>query len=109
MNKCQFYTTNYKYILKGLPQIPIDEIVLEPFVGYGHLLNLIQNKKVECYDIDDCGFNNVINMGFNPKKRDTLKDIPIYKNKYILTNPPFLARNKSNNKLYYNLHSQDDL
>jgi hypothetical protein len=49
----QYYTTNYKYILKGL-KIPSNiKKVIEPFAGKGDLLNFIpKNIKIECYDLE---------------------------------------------------------
>lgn len=89
----QFYTKNYEYILQNL-EIPSHvKTIVEPFAGRGDLLKFIENKDdyiIEAYDID-------------PKKsfiikRDTIKEPPDYKNKFVLTNPPYLARNKSSNK-----------
>ena len=100
----QFYTTNYDYILQSCT-IPnnVNEII-EPFAGNGDLLNFINNKKkytIEAYDIDP-------KKSFI-KKRDTLKNPPDYTNKFILTNPPYLARNKNKNKEIYNLYNCNDL
>lgn len=103
----QFYTTNYQYILHGfhIPQ-HITHIV-EPFAGNGDLLPFINNHphsqqiNIECYDID-------------PKKdsiiqRDTIKNPPNYNNKYIITNPPYLARNKSKDKTLFDKYNVNDL
>ena len=105
----QFYTTNYTYILQNFnisflrkKEIPI---IIEPFTGKGDLINFLQYqvKKLlprkinllnyELYDIDP-KFKNTI-------KRDTLIKPPVYKNKFVITNPPYLARNKSTNKSIY--------
>ena len=97
----QFYTTRYKYILQNL-QIPDDiNTVIEPFAGKGDLLKFVDGKTTECYDID-------------PKKegvvqRDTLADPPDYNNKFVLTNPPYLARNKSSDKTIFDKCNQNDL
>jgi hypothetical protein len=100
----QFYTTNYEYILSNM-EIPEGvETIIEPFVGNGDLLNFIKNKSkynIEIYDIDPKYINTI--------KRDTLKDPPIYTNKFILTNPPYLARNKSKNKELYDIYKCNDL
>ena len=100
----QFYTTNYEYILKNM-QIP-DNIttIIEPFVGCGDLLSFIKNKQqyhIEIYDIDP-KYENTI-------KQDTLKNPPQYKDKFVLTNPPYLARNKSKNKEIYDKYDCNDL
>jgi hypothetical protein len=100
----QFYTTNYEYILQEM-KIPNDvKNIIEPFCGNGDLLNFISDKdkyKLECYDID-------------PKqkyitKKDTIKNPPEYKNKFIITNPPYLSRNKSDCKELYDKYKVNDL
>ncbi len=99
----QFYTTNYKYILSDL-YVP-DNItnIIEPFCGNGDLLNFINKEKyiIECYDIE-------------PKhtyiiKRDTIKNPPNYSNTFIITNPPYLSRNKSKNKELFDKNDVNDL
>ena len=99
----QFYTTHQEYILQGM-KIP-DNIknIIEPFTGNADLLTFIEkdkNKyKIECYDID-------------PKKdfiikQDTIKNPPSYKDKYLITNPPYLARNKSKDTKQNKRHNQE--
>lgn len=99
----QFYTTNYEYILQGF-YIP-DNInnIIEPFAGNGDLINFINDNKyiIECYDIE-------------PKKdyiikRDTLMNPPNYNNKFLITNPPYLARNKCDDKSLFNKYDVNDL
>jgi len=100
----QFYTKNYNYILNNF-DIPADiSTIVEPFAGEGDLLNFIKEKEkytIECYDLD-------------PKheyilQRDSLDNPPLYDNKFILTNPPYLARNKNNNKYLYDKYDCNDL
>lgn len=100
----QFYTTNYNYILSNM-EIPSGvKTIIEPFVGNGDLLKFIKKKsnyKLELYDID-------------PKiksalKRDTLSNPPNYSGKFILTNPPYLARNKSKKKDIFEKYKCNDL
>jgi len=99
----QYYTTNYKYILQDFIIPTYVSNIIEPFAGNGDLLNFINKDKyqLECYDID-------------PKqpyitKRDTILNPPIYNGKYIITNPPYLARNKSKNKEYFDKYNVNDL
>jgi hypothetical protein len=104
-NKGQFYTVNVNYILEGFN--PPTTNVIEPFAGKGDLLkwvesfNHAQKLAIEKYDIDpkcdDC------------MKRDTLLDPPNYTNKFVLTNPPYLARNKSSDKTIFNKYNTNDL
>jgi len=99
----QFYTTNYKYILTDLEVPKNVKKIIEPFCGNGDLLNFIDKKKYicECYDID-------------PKhkyisKRDTIKNPPNYLNSFIITNPPYLSRNKSKQKELFDDNDVNDL
>lgn len=99
----QFYTTNYEYILQNL-NIPKNvKNIIEPFAGNGELLNFIDKSKynIDCYDIEPK--QNYI------KKRDTLLNPPNYKNTFILTNPPYLARNKCKDKNIFNKYQVNDL
>ena len=100
----QFYTTNYEYILSNM-EIPENvKTIIEPFVGNGDLLNFIKDRNkynIEIYDIDP-KYNSAIKM-------DTLKNPPCYTDKFILTNPPYLARNKSKNKELYDKYNCNDL
>lgn len=96
----QFYTKKSKYIIGNLIE-DLDKSlkVVEPFCGEGDLL--IFENEFEIYDID-------------PKiegceKRDTLSNAPDYKNKLVVTNPPFLARNKNKDKTLYDLYEVNDL
>lgn len=102
-------TTNYDYILKDF-EIPsnVNEII-EPFCGNGDLLKYLNNnfKKnnynytVSHYDIDPKLKDTV--------KRDTLNTPLNYTNKFVITNPPYLARNKCKNKSIYDKYSTNDL
>jgi|TARA_R110002074_G_scaffold191171_1_gene357229 hypothetical protein len=99
----QFFTTNYTYILQNF-NIPNNvESIVEPFAGNGDLLNFIDKDKydISCFDID-------------PKQsyitqRDTLMDPPDITNKFVITNPPYLARNKSEDKTVFNHYKTNDL
>ena len=110
----QFYTTNYKHILQNLTIPESETCIIEPFAGAGHLLNFLDDSKwsnsnsnsnskytIEAYDIDPKNDNIV--------KRDTLNSPPEYSNKFVLTNPPYLARNKSNTKSLFDKYKTNDL
>jgi hypothetical protein len=97
----QFYTTNYSYILQGMFIPENISNIIEPFAGEGHLLPFIKKDNIECYDIE-------------PKKdfiikKDTIKYPPNYNDKFIITNPPYLARNKSQNKEMFDKYGVNDL
>lgn len=100
----QFFTTNYQYILQNL-YIP-DNItqIVEPFAGNRDLLSFIEDKDkyvIECYDIDPK--NDFVT------ERDTLDNPPDYDGKFVLTNPPYLARNKSKSKELFDKYNVNDL
>ncbi len=104
-NLGQFFTTNYEYILQGF-KVPRDtKTVIEPFTGNGDLLkfsDLAQFcQQIECYDIEPRNSSVV--------QRDTLKNPPLYNNKFVITNPPYLARNKAACKDIYDKYNVNDL
>ncbi len=101
----QFYTTNYKYILQRL-SIPSNiKNIIEPFAGKKDLLkkfNTVDRKlTIKYYDIDPKEKDII--------KKDTLLTPPNYENKFIITNPPYLARNKSKDKTLFNKYGVNDL
>jgi site-specific DNA-adenine methylase len=101
---CQFYTTRYEYIFQNMKIPENAHTIIEPFVGNGDLLNFIKNRKkykIEMYDIDPKMDETV--------KRDTLLEPPNYDDKFFLTNPPYLARNKNKNKSIYDKYNCNDL
>ena len=63
--------------------------------------DLLIDRNIVCYDIDPKDKNTI--------KQDTILNPPIYNNSFILTNPPYLARNKSNNKEKFNKYNVNDL
>ena len=100
----QFYTTNYEYILQNMSIPENIKTIIEPFVGNGDLLNFIKNKErydIEMYDIDPKISDTIC--------QDTIKMPPNFNNKFILTNPPYLARNKNADKELYDLYNANDL
>ena len=95
----QFYTTNCDYILKGI-EIPVGTKLIEPFVGQGDLVRWSSRDEWEVYDIDPkC----------KAETRDTLLNPPSYEGKFVITNPPFLARNKSKDKKIFDKYKVRDL
>lgn len=98
----QFYTTKATYIIGNLlNDIPNNVDIIEPFVGNGDLLIFDNYSSLEMYDIDP-------KMG-NTIKQDTLLNPPIYDNKYVITNPPYLYRNKAKDKTIYDKYDTTDL
>lgn len=99
----QFYTKNSEYITQGLLTIfPSGATIVDMFAGEMDLLRLVIDKHpVEAYDIDPRS-EQVI-------RRDTLMNPPDYGIKWVMTNPPYLARNKNKDKKIYQKWRSDDL
>jgi len=104
-NRGQFYTTNSSYILEGLSIPENTKKIIEPFAGKGDLVEWIRTQgfkgEIKSYDIEPKEEKIV--------QRDTLKNPPDYKGNFVITNPPYLARNKSSNKDIYDKYSVNDL
>lgn len=102
LEKTIHYTTESELICGNLiGYIPPTASLIEPFVGGGDLVQLFPNHNWETYDIDTS--TNAQNY------QDTLNNPPCYKNKWVITNPPFLAKNKASNKAIFDLYGVDDL
>ena len=99
----QFYTTKYAHIFQGL-DIPKGSVVIEPFSGTGQLCAWAATKgffNIESYDLDP--------KTTMAKKRDSILDPPDYEDKFVVTNPPFLALNKTENKEPFEKWGTNDL
>lgn len=100
----QFFTTNSTYILSNLlDTLPPNVSIIDPFAGNLDLLKILpsSNFQTSAYDISPL-HSQII-------KRDTLLNPPNYQNSWILTNPPYLARNKNPDKTIYNHFQVNDL
>lgn len=103
LEKTIHYTTQAEKICGNLKKyIPEDAFLIEPFVGDGDLLSIFPKNSWEIYDIVPTGKEGVI-------IQDTLLNKPDYKNKWVITNPPYLARNKATDKRIFDLYKVDDL
>ena len=101
LNRTIHYTTKASQICANLIHyIPNEAKLIEPFVGQGDLLILFPNNSWEIYDVQN-------NLG--AIMQDTLLNPPDYKNKYVITNPPYLAKNKAKDKTIFNKYAVDDL
>lgn len=100
----QFMTTNYEYILNNMSIPDWVDTIVEPFCGKEDLLKFVdieRNISWECYDIEP--------QSDLATQRDTLLDPPSYEGKFVLTNPPYLARNKATNKDAFDRYDVNDL
>lgn len=102
LEKTTHYTTHAELICQNLIElIPNDVILVEPFVGQGDLVKLFPNHKWEIYDINS-SYEGVI-------QKNTLLNPPDYSKKWVITNPPFLAKNKAQDKTLFEQCDLDDL
>ena len=103
--KGQFYTVASSYILEGFTPPTNIQSIIEPFAGNGDLIEWLRMngiyQPIEMYDIDPKKEGTVL--------RDTLMDPPNYKDAWIITNPPYLARNKSTEKEIFDKYDTNDL
>ncbi|KKS22948.1 MAG: hypothetical protein UU81_C0045G0007 [Microgenomates group bacterium GW2011_GWC1_41_8] len=91
----QFFTTNSDYILSGFSKLVRSRNVRDPFAGSGELVDWANKngaRSVIGFDVDNSYVDNKtifkndsIN---NPKKYD-----------FVLTNPPYLHKNKANENI----------
>lgn len=107
IEKTQHFSIHKNIISNLWKDLPDNIDIVEPFYGAGDLLKDIPKNKVksiEIYDIDTSNSNNK-----NIQQRNTLAYPPDYKNKYVITNPPYLAKNKTKSKEIYEQYKTDDL
>ena len=111
----QFYTTNSEYILEGFQKPPSDiKIIIEPFAGNKDISNWIQKEYTESKEHEEYKDISILLYDIDPKfddiiRQDTLLNPPNYEDNWVITNPPFLARNKSQSKDLYDLYDTNDL
>ena len=108
----QFYTTNQEYILQGL-FIPDDvKTVIEPFAGNGDLIPFIENFRSKRNETDEpvvLEYYDIEPIRPFIVQQDTIQNPPNYRDKFIITNPPYLARNKSKDKHLFDKYGVNDL
>lgn len=100
IKKTQHFTENYKEILQGINFYPQEAV--DPFAGKCDLIKYSPNTKWELYDIDV--------KDSRVTYRDSLLNPIDYTGKTIITNPPYLARNKTDQfKDIFDKYQTDDL
>lgn len=102
----QFFTTNSNDILYGFENYIVGKIVIDPFAGSGDLLRWAERNgaaAVSGLDIDPKLVNKEITLN------NSLKSIP--NAQFIITNPPYLAKNKMSKKqkIIYSMNEYEDL
>jgi hypothetical protein len=102
----QFYTTNAEYIIGNLfKDLPENISIVDPFAGNWDLLSLAEKKlsinNIHAYDLDPQNLDTI--------QQDTLLNPPDYKGLYVITNPPYLARNKTKDQAIFEKYDVFDL
>lgn len=98
-NLGQFFSTNSEYILQGLSNFVIHKKIIDPFAGNRDLICWAFNhnaKEVIGFDIDNKYVDNKLVFS-----GDSLNSTKEYSNRYkfILTNPPYLHKNKATKEI----------
>lgn len=89
----QYFTTNADLILSGFEHLMLNKHVIDPFAGGWDLLHWAQQhgaSYVSAYDIEP--------KLDGTEHNDSLLNPPSYLGSFVLTNPPYLASNKSKGK-----------
>lgn len=97
----QFFTTNSDYILQGLEGFIKNKEITDPFAGGRDLFYWAKKnkcKKITGFDYDK-KYANEKNVFFN----DSINNPKKYK--FVLTNPPYLHKNKADKKTKDNFFS----
>jgi len=122
----QFFTTNYKEIIFEdfeifCEKFDKNKIIIDPFAGACDLVSdkFFENCLLELYDIDknlirenEKNIEGKKSMKFKISLRNTLLNPPSYAGKFILTNPPYLGKNKcktEDGKKIFELYKYEDL
>lgn len=97
----QFFTTNSDYILSGFEEFVKDKIVIDPFAGGQDLIKWAKDKKcksIKGFDFDKNYIDNKLVF-----KNDSINNPQKYN--FVCTNPPYLHKNKADNKTKNNFFS----
>lgn len=100
----QFFTENASVLLEGFEHLVEGRKVIDPFAGNLDLIKWAKQHgaiKSFQYDIDPRHKHTVLN--------DSILNPPKYDGKFLISNPPYLSRNKNKDKTAYDKWSQDDL
>ncbi len=91
----QFFTKNSDYILQNLEKFIKDKEIVDPFAGSGDLLKWAEKnraKKIIGYDVDKSYIDSKT-IFYNDSINNHLKY------KFVLTNPPYLHKNKATKEI----------
>ena len=89
----QFFTTNAERILHGWEHYVEEQDCIDPFAGAWDLLKWVEKNKaksIKAFDIEPINNETIFN--------DSLLCLPDCTNSFLISNPPYLAANKSKGK-----------
>lgn len=96
----QFFSKNEELVEAFIHHIAPEDILIDPFAGDMDLLKHFDNVN-ESYDLFPLHESTVQN--------DSLLNPPNFKGKFVITNPPYLNVNKTENKDIFEIYDTDDL
>lgn len=97
----RFYSKNKELVEDHIDKVREEDILIDPFAGEKDLLNIFENEHI-AFDLDESLEGIEI--------RDSLMDPPSYEGKFIITNPPYLAENKTGlHQSIYKKYDTNDL
>lgn len=100
LKKTQHFSSNYEKLLKNIEFFP--EEAVDPFAGAKDLLQYSKETKWTFYDIEPTSEDII--------KNDSLLNPIDYSGKTVITNPPYLAKNKTKEfKEIFDKYQVDDL
>ncbi len=97
----QFFTTNSDYILQGLEEFVKNKEITDPFAGNQDLFSWAKKNKCKKIAGFDCDKNYT--DGKKVFLNDSINNPKKYK--FVLTNPPYLHKNKADKKTKDNFFS----
>ena len=103
----QYMTTNADVLLENYKGLVLDRVVLDPCEGHGDLTNWAWKNgatDIEGYDIEP-----VLDHTEYRDLYSTDQPLPDYSGKLIVTNPPYLSSNRSDDKTVFDTWKQNDL
>jgi hypothetical protein len=104
----QFFSKQAEYLFQGFVLPPGIHHIIEPFAGDLDLGRYLQPylKKNLATQID---YYDIAPRHSTIVQQDTLQHPPSYQDAWVVTNPPFLARNHNPEKTLYQKYQQNDL
>lgn len=101
-----FHTENVDQLFSGFESLVKNKLIIDPFVGGGDLIDWALQHGAKDYEVYDLfpAFPKTL-------QNDSLFNPPDYTGKFLVTNPPYLSRNKSKkeNVKTFDKWEQDDL